>query len=269
MKTIAIVQARMSSSRLPGKVMEPLAGVPMIHQIVNRAKYCKLVDEVIVATSTEESDDLLVEYCIQNQILFYRGSLNNVLKRFIEIIKIYKCDYIVRITGDCPLIDPYFIDLQIKALTQYKADAIILSKGETVLCGQGVLSSSSLLFINERTNNPLDLEHVGSFYYLSNNNYFKWIKINVPRRLSLYTHRITVDEIEDLLIMQKLYSQLYNKDLIDLETALKWLDNNKKISESNNKISDSSHNQKIRKIKKHKILKFDANINWEGNEIKE
>ena len=69
--------------------------------------------------------------------------------------------------------------------------------------------------------------------------------------------------------MQKLYSQLYNKDLIGLETALKWLDNNKKISKSNNKISDSGDNQKIRKIKKDKVLKLEANINWDGNEIKE
>ncbi|GAH65974.1 unnamed protein product, partial [marine sediment metagenome] len=113
---IAIIQAKMSSTRLPGKVLKPLAGKPIIWHIYNRAEHCKFVDKVVVATSTDSSDDPLVEFCINNNMNYYRGSLNNVLSRFIEIIENDYYPYIARITGDCPLIHPQFIDNQIKAL---------------------------------------------------------------------------------------------------------------------------------------------------------
>lgn len=103
---IAIIQARMSSSRLPGKVLKPLAGKAMIWHIYQRAKMCQLVDKVIVATSTEKSDDLLSVFCKENNLNVYRGDLNNVLSRFVEILEKDQYPYFVRITGDCPLICP-------------------------------------------------------------------------------------------------------------------------------------------------------------------
>ena len=113
---IAIIQARMSSTRLPGKVLLPLAGKPVIHHIVDRAKSCENIGKVVVATSVENSDNPLVEYCKKNNIEYYRGNLNNVLSRFIAILNLNNYDYCVRITGDCPLIHPPFIDSQILAL---------------------------------------------------------------------------------------------------------------------------------------------------------
>lgn len=101
-KTIAIIQARMSSTRLPGKVMLPLAGSPVIWHVYNRAQKCKYVDEVIVATSIDKSDDELVDFLKANNMNFYRGSLDNVLKRFMDIVYEKKPQYVVRITADCP-----------------------------------------------------------------------------------------------------------------------------------------------------------------------
>ena len=102
--TVAILQARMSSSRLPGKVMMPLNGEPMIYRQIERIKQASTIDEVIVATSTDPSDDSLVEF-LQNQgIEVFRGSLNDVLSRFSEIQKITKSTAIIRLTGDLSLI---------------------------------------------------------------------------------------------------------------------------------------------------------------------
>ena len=98
LQAIGIIQARMSSSRLPGKVLKPLAGKPMICHIINRAQQCNNLDRVIVANSIDQSDDALYNYCKYNNIAVHRGSLNNVLQRFLDILKKYEYPYFVRIT---------------------------------------------------------------------------------------------------------------------------------------------------------------------------
>ena len=168
MNCIAIIQARMSSSRLPRKVMSNLSGEPMIRRIYDLVNKCDYVDKVIVATSLEKTDDELFEYCKSNKLNVYRGSLNNVLSRFVEIIKKYNPKLIVRITGDCPFIYPVFIDKQIKILLQTGADYIISKKEVNILCGQSVHSSSSLLFVAENSSCADDLEHVGSPFLTRN-----------------------------------------------------------------------------------------------------
>ena len=108
--TVAILQARMSSSRLPGKVMMPINGEPMIYRQIERIRQASTIDEVIVATSTDPSDDSLVEFLLDKGIEVFRGSLNDVLSRFSEIQKIIKSTAIIRFTGDCPLVMPELID---------------------------------------------------------------------------------------------------------------------------------------------------------------
>ena len=147
-KAIAIIQARCSSTRLPGKVLMPLAGAPMIWHIVKRAQACQHVDKVVVATSSEASDDPLADYCDQVGLVCYRGSLGNVLSRYINLLRQYPHDYVVRITGDCPLIHPPFIDRQLELLHFYKGDMVLLDRSSSVLEGQGVHSSSSLRLVS-------------------------------------------------------------------------------------------------------------------------
>ena len=131
MRVIAIIQARMSSVRLPGKVMKPLAGIPMLQHIYLRALECKNIDKVYVATSIQESDDKISQFCI-NQKFLYRGSLENVLERFIRIIKKENATYVVRITGDCPLIYPNLIEKQIKVVKETKCDGIVLYPNSSI-----------------------------------------------------------------------------------------------------------------------------------------
>ena len=110
MQTIAIVQARTSSSRLPGKVLRPILGTPMIVHQLWRIERSKLIDKIILATSDDKSDDQLSLLCYQAGFNVFRGSLNNVLNRFQKAIASEDCAHVVRLTGDCPLCDPKIID---------------------------------------------------------------------------------------------------------------------------------------------------------------
>jgi spore coat polysaccharide biosynthesis protein SpsF len=244
MSAIAIIQARMSSTRLPGKVLLPLAGRPILWHIVQRARACKEVDEVVVATSTDPSDDQLVRFCQDSDIEFHRGSLSNVLSRYTKILGEKPHDYCVRITGDCPLIDPDFIDLQLQALSSMSADFIWLSSPVPVLCGQGAHSSRSLFQVASASCHPDDLEHVGSRYFSTHPDEFKIVGLNPPQELVSENWRVTVDEPVDYFLMQELYESLWEGDgYIALNRALKWLNENSKVSSINNHVVESVANQ--------------------------
>ena len=257
-QAIAIIQARMSSSRLPGKVMMPLAGHPMIWHIVERARACRFVEKVVVATSTEKSDDPLAAFCQQEGIDCFRGSLDNVLSRFIKILDDYPYEYCVRITGDCPLIDPNFIDLQIRALMTYSGDHCWLSEPIMALSGQGVHSTRALRVVASNSVHPDDLEHVGSRYFCERQQEFVWIGIEPPAGLSHSAHRLSVDEPSDLDVMTHLYSALWDQKPIDLHAAIKWLRENPAWAMQNAQVVESEINQEMaeRRVQQSPSLSF-------------
>jgi spore coat polysaccharide biosynthesis protein SpsF len=121
-RTVAVIQARMSSSRFPGKVLEPLAGLPMIVFMARRARRARLLDAVVVATSSDTSDDALAEALTASGVTVFRGNLADVLGRFLEAARAEQATEIVRLTGDCPLIDPEVIDQVVAARRTTGAD---------------------------------------------------------------------------------------------------------------------------------------------------
>src|ERR1035441_10338613 len=106
MKVVAIIQARMASTRLPGKVLADIAGQPMVWQVAQRVRQAHSIDEVTVATSSLPADDPLAEFCAKQQLPCFRGSEEDVLDRFYQAARATEASIIVRITADCPLIDP-------------------------------------------------------------------------------------------------------------------------------------------------------------------
>jgi spore coat polysaccharide biosynthesis protein SpsF len=112
---LAIIQARMGSSRLPGKVMLDIEGKPMLQHVVERAQKASLLDQVVIATTNDPSDDILEGYCRKSGLPFYRGSLSDVLDRFYQAALQYQADVIIRLTADCPLLDADLIDFTIMA----------------------------------------------------------------------------------------------------------------------------------------------------------
>ena len=239
----------MSSRRLPGKVLKPLAGKAMIWHIYQRALRCELVNKVIIATSTEKSDDPLYTFAKENNLNIYRGDLNNVLSRFIEILEQNPYPYVVRITGDCPLICPDVIDQQITALNKFDGDVTWLSPSYASLEGQGVQSSRSLLHINNKSTDPEDLEHVGSKYLAENPADFRIVNINIPKELCSNEYRLTVDEENDYKLMRTLYDDLYSSKLIDLSAALSWLENHKEIANVNKGVNHKKLNIELEEKK--------------------
>ncbi len=122
MKTVAVVQARMTSERLPGKALIEVNGKPILQHVVDRVRQAKLVDHVVVATSTDLTDDPIVEWCNVYGVSCYRGSLTDVLDRYYQCATLYNADNIARITADCPLLNPPLLDQTIFALTHNRAD---------------------------------------------------------------------------------------------------------------------------------------------------
>jgi spore coat polysaccharide biosynthesis protein SpsF len=122
LKITAIIQARMSSSRLPGKVLLDIAGQPMLARVVRRAGRARLVDRVVIATTSEASDDPVAELCARSNFDCYRGSQHDVLDRYFQAACRFGGDAIVRLTADCPLIDPGIIDHTLAAFLGMEAD---------------------------------------------------------------------------------------------------------------------------------------------------
>lgn len=116
MNRTAIIQARMSSSRLPGKVMRKIGGKPMLRHVIERAQQVNGINEVWVATTTAESDDPIEDYCQQIETLCFRGDMHDVLDRYYQVACLVKSEMIVRLTADCPLIDPGLVEETIAAM---------------------------------------------------------------------------------------------------------------------------------------------------------
>jgi len=115
MKTIAIIQARMGSTRLPGKVLADLAGEPMLARVVNRVRRAQTIDDVVIAITNLAQDDVLEQLCAARGWLCYRGSENDVLDRYYQAARQFGAEVIVRITSDCPLIEPGVVDQVVRA----------------------------------------------------------------------------------------------------------------------------------------------------------
>src|SRR6185436_673084 len=123
-RTVAIIQGRMSSSRLPGKILANIAGQPMLTRVFTRTSRATTLDDVIFATTTDASDDPVAEYCDFSGIPFTRGNLYDVLDRYYQTAKQAKADYVVRITADCPVIDPSLIDDVVNTLLEDEYDFV-------------------------------------------------------------------------------------------------------------------------------------------------
>ena len=260
---IAIIQARTSSTRLPGKVLKPLADRPMIWHIVDRARVCRLVDRVVVATSAESSDDALAAYCVEHGIDCYRGSLDNVLSRYIDVLKQYPHDYYVRITGDCPLIHPEFIDRQIQALGAHDGDMIYTDICSTLLGGQGVHSSRSLRQVAERSSHPDDCEHVGARYFVEHPEQFRIIGLGMPAHLQDNRWRLTVDEEADYQLIVKIYDALYGGTPIPIEQVVQWLEIHPEQAALNCTVEHSAINKELHAKRFERQPMIYAKVAWD------
>jgi len=197
----------------------------MLWHVWDRASRCEEVHTTAIITSTDSSDDLIEAVCTEHEIPCFRGRLDDVLDRYRQAAKWKPCDYVVRITADCPLIEPTLIDERIRALRAHHADLTWFVEQSSVTGGQSVFSQRTLEHVADRATAPEDREHVGGQFIYDHLDAFRVVAFQLPPRLVRSGYRITVDEADDYLLMRRLYEALWSEgDTISLQNALQWLD---------------------------------------------
>jgi spore coat polysaccharide biosynthesis protein SpsF len=220
-RIVAIVQARMGSTRLPGKVLADIAGQPMLVREVERAQRATTLDELVVATTFERADDPVAELCASRGYACYRGHPTDVLDRCYQAAREYRADVIVRLTGDCPLIDPGVVDDTVRVFLEasppYDLVANRLAEGRTFPIGLDteVCSCEALEAAWREASDPYEREHVLPFIYEHRDRF----RVVLYRGKEDYGHlRWTVDAPEDLEVVRRVFAHFSGRD------DFTWLD---------------------------------------------
>jgi len=245
-KTGIILQARMGSSRLPGKVLKPLAGKPMIQWIIERLKICQKVDILILATSTLEEDQLLVNLAEELGVSVFRGSETDVLDRYYKCALTYHLDDIIRATGDNPFVDPEecdrLVDFYISRQLDYATISTDSEKGYPLGVGLEILKFSVLEKSWKEGCASHHREHVNE-YVLENLEMFKQAKMLAPHEKCAPELSLTVDTLEQFMFAEKIYSDYLKKfssQLVTIPWVIGSLEKFKKNSKINNEKSKNS-----------------------------
>ncbi len=230
---LAVLQARMSSSRFPGKVLRPLLGEPMLFRQIERVRRAGSIDELVVATSSDASDQPLADACAARGITATRGSLNDVLERFLTAARPFAPEAVVRLTGDCPLADPAVIDAVVARVRAGACDYASNVEPATYPDGLDVevVRMSALERAHRDARLPSEREHVTP-YVRSHPEIFP--RANVAHAVDLSHLRWTVDEPADLAFVEEIYRRLYPANpAFGMADILELLDRDPKLADIN------------------------------------
>ena len=239
MRIVATIQARMGSSRLPGKILEDANGAPMLQRMVERVRRSKHIQDVMVATTTRPEDDKTEAACQAMGVSFYRGSSEDVLARVVEAAQSAKADLIVQLTGDCPVIDPQLMDMVIQYYLDHSFDYVCNFLKRTLPRGTEtqVYSLKLLEGVERSTQELAHREHV-SLYIYEHPEKYKLGNVEAEPSLSRPDLRLTLDTPEDLALLQAIYKRLYpQKPDFGLADVISFLDKNPEIKFLNAEIT--------------------------------
>lgn len=236
MNIVAIVQARMGSTRLPGKVLKPLCGKSVLAHVIDRLKEVPSINSIVIATTVLEEDNAIVNEALANDAFYYRGSKENVLSRYYEAAEEYKADVIIRVTSDCPLIDPGITEQIIRDFLNNNVD--YMSNKITPTFPRGldteVFTKQALEVCCQRAYNDIHTEHVTPYIYLHPDQFsiaeYKW-----PIDYSNY--RWTLDTVEDYELITEIYNHLYQSgEIFDWKEAIALMGEIPELSLINNHV---------------------------------
>jgi spore coat polysaccharide biosynthesis protein SpsF len=213
----AIIQARTSSTRLPGKVLLDLpygSGITVLQQVVRRLKQSKEIDTIVIATTEDKADDAVVDIASFEGVASFRGSKENVLERYYLAAKTFGVTTVVRITSDCPCIDASVVDANIQHHIVANADYSSISASRTFPEGldNEVFSFGVLEMAYKNATNDYEKEHVTPYIYRSNPGAFKICVLDAPEDLYDPQLRITIDTEEDYALLCLLFENLYDRN---------------------------------------------------------
>jgi len=238
-RTVAIIQARMASSRLPGKVLLNISGQPMLGWVVERTKRARLLDEVGVATTVNESDDPIVEFCQVRGYPVYRGSEFDVLDRYYQAARFFRAEVVVRITADCPLIDWNVIDHTVRQFFEqgvdFAANRLPPPWKRTYPIGLDteVCTFAALERAWHEAKEPFEREHVMPYLYDQDGRFRVLVVHHDPDYGAL---RWTVDTPEDLEVIRRVFAYFKGRDDFGWLEVLKLFEQHPELAEINAQI---------------------------------
>lgn len=240
MNKVAIIEARMKSSRLPGKVLKPILGKPMLELLVERIKQSKCIDKIVVATTESASDDPIESLTQRLDIGCFRGSEDDVLDRVLQAARRYSADIIVEITGDCPLIEAEKIDRMLVSYQHMKYDIMMNRLDGSYPPGMGlrIFWRETLEKINRLTQDPVDHEHV-TLYAWEHPEIFSLYHFQNNLDKKYWDIRLTVDNEEDFVFIGAIFNELYPQNpQFDLYDIIDLLERKPELMEINRHIQD-------------------------------
>jgi len=232
MKTVAIVQARMGSTRLPGKVLMDLAGETVLARVVSRVRGARLIDEVLVATTDCPADDAIVAECRKRSVAVSRGAQEDVLDRYYWSARLVKAEIVVRITADCPMIDPEITDKTIAAFLDARPDyaSNVLQRTYPRGLDTEVMSLDALAGAWTEARKPHEREHVTPYIYEHPE---KFQTLSVTGNADYSGHRWTLDTPEDLEFLRAIYARLNNHTTFSWQEVLDVVDREPELMDLN------------------------------------
>jgi len=237
-KVVAIIQARMAASRLPGKVLKILGHQPVLAWAVVRASRALLIDEVVVATTTDPSDDPVVEFCERKEIAYLRGSMLDVLDRYYQTAKTHQADVVVRLTADCPLIDPDLLDdnlrtfLQAEPKLDFAANRLPPPYKRTIPIGLDAEYCwfEGLEVVWKEAEKKHQREHVMPFFYEHPE---RFNILHITHEPSYGELRWTVDTPEDLQLLRQIVTYFPGRDDFSWQEVLQLVTKHPELSQIN------------------------------------
>lgn len=231
MNTIAIIQARMGSSRLPGKILKSLGDVDVLTYDIERCKAIKGVNEVVVATSTLPQDDAIATWCEEHHVAYFRGSEDDVLDRYVQCAKMYKPDYVMRVTSDCPFVDYEMANEMVALMEQERKDIVLLNGALPRGLAVELISYDALLRIHEMGKEPRHREHV-TYYAYEFADEFKSVTYKAPESRIAPELRITLDTEEDYALICAV-AEHFNDSLVSSADVIAYLKATPEIAKLN------------------------------------
>ncbi|NDF35380.1 MAG: acylneuraminate cytidylyltransferase [Nitrosopumilaceae archaeon] len=254
-----IIQARLGSSRLPGKIMLQACGKSMLELMIERVQRSKKLDKIIIATSISAQDDEIAEFCTRAKIDHYRGSEHDLLSRYKGAADKFDVDLIVRLTSDTPVIDAKTIDDTVEAYMKNEYDFVsnCYPMPRTYPDGTNVevFSHQILNEADREAKKPSEREHVTFFMWMQPERY-KIFRVDYQKDISRY--RLNLDYKEDYIVLKTIFENLYPKNQnFSMEDALKWLDVHPEIYKINSNITQGQGF--VRSLEADRKAGFDVN----------
>ena len=244
-----IIQARMGSTRLPGKVLlDVTKGKPVLYYVINQLKHCKSIEKIIVATTTLQEDDKIVQFCIDNKVSYFRGDSKNVLERHYRCAEKFSLSKIIRMPSDKPLLDPEVVDKVVEIfntnhydyVTNWSISAPTFPSGTEV----EVVSFDALKKVWEKSTLPSEKEHVTNYIY---NHRDDFRIFNVINSENLSNFRWAVDRIEDLRLVREIVSRIHKSPIL-VKDILELFKNEPSLIEINRQVDRNEGNTRSEKV---------------------